>query len=94
MMQIAILLVGCWMAYMIGQQTEQFQVGQTVYLYHGLKEVGSLGATVHYCEPVYHNGTLLTMGTPYIAWDCRTEKQKQTDCAFITKNFSTLIGGG
>jgi hypothetical protein len=89
-MQIACLLVAMWLAFVIGKMTEDFQVGQTAYLFHGIKEVGSLGATVHYCEPVYHNGTLLTMGEPYVAWDCRSEQQKKTDCIFGDLNYSVL----
>jgi hypothetical protein len=94
-MQIGCLLVGMGLAYGIGQMTEQFQVGQTAYLYHGLKEAGSLGATVHYCEPVLHNGTWLTMGSPYVGYDCRSEQQKQTDCIMSNCfNRSISVGGG
>ena len=75
---IAALLALCWYANGVGALTEQMQVSQTAYLYHGLKEGVGVGTGYSiYCEPIMLNhGSWETFNKPYIGWDCGRQKTK------------------
>jgi hypothetical protein len=88
--QLAVLIIACYWAWATAALSSEMQVAQTAYLYHGLKENGTLGGIVKYCEPVWVTGSFITQGKPFISWDCRDANEKQHDCEFAKIMNATL----
>jgi hypothetical protein len=91
--QTAVLLIACYWSYNTAALNSSMQVAQTAYLMGGLDEKGSNGGIVHYCKPVWVNGSFVTQGAPFISYDCRSEDQVRKDCQWqdiMNANISRL----
>jgi len=98
--QTLALFIAVWWAWSSGQLASEMDTARVAYLFGGLKEFGTNGGTVHFCTPLWKNGTLLTNGQFYLGWDCRSEKQLKTDCDWqdiLNSNITNILnttGGG
>ena len=92
--QSAALLIAVWWAYETGLLAAEMQVAQTAYLYHGLKEdiLGSHDVIMHYCSPMWVNGSVLNNWQPYVGWDCHSEVTKETPLTKLNNSIFNLTG--